>query len=71
MEINILIDKEYKNEIKASWLKNVARQVQAAENVSEKSEMGLKITGDEEIHKLNLKYLDEDRSNGRIVFPDE
>ncbi len=69
MEINILIDKEYKSGIKAAWLKNVARQVQAAENVSEKSEMGLKITGDEEIHKLNLQYLDEDRPTDVLSFP--
>ena len=69
MEINILIDKEYKNKVKSTWLKNVARQVQKAENVSEKSEMGLKITGDEEIHKLNLKYLDEDRPTDVLSFP--
>ena len=69
MEINILIDKEYKNKIKSTWLKNFARQVQKAENVSEKSEMGLKITGDEEIHKLNLQYLDEDRPTDVLSFP--
>ena len=69
MEINILIDKEYKNEIRAAWLKNIARQVQKAENVGEKSEMGLKIAGDEEIHKLNLKYLDEDRPTDVLSFP--
>ena len=69
MEINILIDKEYKNKVKSTWLKNVARQVQKAENVSEKSEMGLKITGDEEIHKLNRQYLDEDRPTDVLSFP--
>jgi len=69
MEINILIDKEYKNKVKSTWLKNVARQVQKAENVSEKSEMGLKITGDEEIHRLNLIYLDEDRPTDVLSFP--
>ena len=69
MEINILIDKEYKSGIKAAWLKNIARQVQKAENVSEKSEMGLKITGDEEIHRLNLQYLDEDRPTDVLSFP--
>ena len=69
MEINIVIDKEYKPKIKSAWLKNVARLVQKAENVSEKSEMGLVITGDEEIHKLNLKYLDEDRPTDVLSFP--
>ena len=69
MEINILIDKEYKNKIKSAWLKNIARLVQKAENVCEKSEMGLVITGDEEIHQLNLKYLDEDRPTDVLSFP--
>jgi probable rRNA maturation factor len=31
--------------------------------------MGLKITGDEEIHKLNLQYLDEDRPTDVLSFP--
>jgi len=69
MEINIQIGKEYKNEIKTAWLKNIIRLVQTAENVSAKSEMGLVITGDEEIHKLNLKYLDEDRPTDVLSFP--
>ena len=69
MEINIQIEKEYKNKIKTAWLKNIVRLVQKAENVSEKSEMGLVITGDEEIHKLNLKYLDEDRPTDVLSFP--
>jgi probable rRNA maturation factor len=69
MEINIQIGKEYKNEIKAAWLKNIVRLAQKAENVSDKSEMGLVITGDEEIHKLNLKYLDEDRPTDVLSFP--
>ena len=69
MEINIQIDKEYKSGIKAARLKNIIRQVQKAEKVSEKSEIGLVITGDEEIHKLNLKYLDEDRPTDVLSFP--
>jgi probable rRNA maturation factor len=69
MEINIQIGKEYKEEIKAAWLKNIIRLVQKAENVSAKSEMGLVITGDEDIHKLNLKYLDEDRPTDVLSFP--
>jgi len=31
--------------------------------------MGLKITGDEEIHKLNLQYLDEARPTDVLSFP--
>jgi probable rRNA maturation factor len=69
MEINVLIDAEFKKQVKSGWLKNIARQVQAAENVSAKSEMGLVITGDEKIHELNLKYLEEDRPTDVLSFP--
>ena len=58
MEINALIDIEYKKQVKSVWLKKIARQIQVAEKVSVKSEMGLVITGDEKIHELNLKYLE-------------
>ena len=69
MEINILIDKEYKKQVKSAWLKNIARLIQKAENVSVKSEMGLVITGDEKIQELNLKYLEEDRPTDVLSFP--
>lgn len=69
MEINILIDKEFKKQVKSTWLKNIVRQILNAENVSVKSEMGLVITGDEKIHGLNLKYLKEDRPTDVLSFP--
>jgi probable rRNA maturation factor len=69
MEINALIDIEYKKQVKSVWLKKIARQIQVAEKVSVKSEMGLVITGDEKIHELNLKYLEEDRPTDVLSFP--
>jgi probable rRNA maturation factor len=69
MEINVLIDKEFKKQVKSAWLKNLARQIQTAEKVSMKSEMTLVITGDEKIHELNLKYLSEDRPTDVLSFP--
>ena len=69
MEINILIDKEFKKQAKSGWLKNSARQIQTAEKVSVKSEMTIVITGDEKIHELNLKYLEEDRPTDVLSFP--
>jgi probable rRNA maturation factor len=69
MEINVLIDKKYKQQVKSIWLKNIARQIQIAEKVSVKSEMTLVITDDEKIHELNLKYLQEDRSTDVLSFP--
>jgi probable rRNA maturation factor len=69
MEINVLVDKEFKKQVKSIWLKNLARQIQSAEKVNAKSEMTLVITGDEKIHELNLKYLDEDRPTDVLSFP--
>jgi probable rRNA maturation factor len=69
MEINVLIDKEYKKQVKSGWLKNLVRQIQTAEKVSVKSEMTIVITGDAKIHELNLKYLAEDRPTDVLSFP--
>jgi len=69
MEINVLIDKEYKKQVKSIWLKNIAMQIQIAEKVSIKSEMTLVITGDAKIHELNLKYLAENRPTDVLSFP--
>jgi len=69
MEINILIDQEFKKQVKSTWLKNIVRQILKAENVGVKSEVGLVITGNEKIHELNLKYLEEDRPTDVLSFP--
>jgi probable rRNA maturation factor len=69
MEINVLIDKDFKRQVKSIWLKKLARQIQIAEKVNAKSEMTLVITGDEKIHELNLKYLAEDRPTDVLSFP--
>ena len=69
MEINVLIDKEFKSKVKATWLKSIIRQIQNAENINVNSEMGLVITGDEKIQEFNLKYLDEDRPTDVLSFP--
>ena len=68
MEINVLINKEYKRKIKVIWLKNVIRQILKAEKVGVNSEVELVITGDEKVHKLNKQYLDEDRTTDVISF---
>ena len=70
MEINISIDKEFKKYLKSIWLRKIAKIVIAAKNVgTTKLEMSLVITGDEQIHELNLKYLDEDRPTDVLSFP--
>jgi len=69
MEISILIDKEFKNQVKAIWLKSIVRQALNAEKVGVNAEVELVITGDEKIHELKLKYLDEDRPTDVLSFP--
>ena len=70
MEINISIDKEFKKYVKSIWLRKIAKIVIAAENIgTNKLEMSLVITGDEQIHELNLKYLKEDRPTDVLSFP--
>lgn len=70
MEINISIDKEFKKYIKSIWLRKIAKIVIEAENIGTiKLEMSLVITGDEQIHELNLKYLAEDRPTDVLSFP--
>lgn len=68
MEINILIEKEFKKYIKSSWLKSIIRQVLDAENVAVKSEIGLLITNNRKIQELNLQYLEEDRPTDVLSF---
>jgi len=70
MEINISIDKEFKKYIQSIWLRKIVKIVIAAENVgTTRLEMSLVITGDEQIHQLNLKYLEEDRPTDVLSFP--
>ena len=66
MEINVLIDKAYKKQVKSGWLKNLVRQIQTAEKVSVKSEMAIVITGDEKIHEQNQRLIDALNDNDSI-----
>jgi probable rRNA maturation factor len=69
MEINILIDEEFKDQLKSAWLKNIMRQILQAEKIVAKSEVSLVLTGDEKIHALNKQYLEEDRTTDVLSFP--
>lgn len=69
MEINISIDKEFKKQVKSARLKKIIPLILAAEETGGDAELGLVITGDEQLHELNLKYLDEDRPTDVLSFP--
>jgi probable rRNA maturation factor len=69
VEINVLIDSEFKQKITAIWLKKVARQVLIAENAKPTVELDLVITGQEKIRELNRLYLEEDAPTDVLSFP--
>ena len=68
VEINVLIDSEFKHKITAIWLKKVARQVLIAENTKPTVELDLVITGQEKIRELNRLYLEEDAPTDVLSF---
>ena len=69
MEINALIDEEFREHIDIDWLKNLARDVLGLENASPEVELGLVITSQERVRELNRRYLGKDTPTDVIAFP--
>jgi probable rRNA maturation factor len=69
VEINVLIDSEFKQKITAVWLKKIASQVLIAENEKSTVELDLVITGQGKIRELNRRYLQEDAPTDVLSFP--
>ena len=69
MKINIRIENPYKKLVSPLWLRNVARLALQAENAGHNAEMGLVITSDAPVHRLNRDYLEEDRPTDVLSFP--
>ena len=68
MEINILIYEEYKEQVDTGWLESVAEQALSAEKVCPRAEMGLVITGPEQVRELNRDYRDVDEPTDVLAF---
>jgi len=68
MEINVLIDEDFRAHLEAGWLAEVARQVLIAEQASPNAELSLVITGQEGVRQLNRDYLNRDRPTDVIAF---
>jgi probable rRNA maturation factor len=70
MDIDILIDKEFKNKPPVEeWFKKVVFTALTAEQADPSTQVSLFITGQEKVHQLNLEYLGEDRPTDVLSFP--
>jgi probable rRNA maturation factor len=69
MEITMRIGRGYGRRVKTDWLKKLAEKVLAAEKVGQAAEVSIFITGQEQIHKLNRQFLEEDRPTDVLSFP--
>ena len=68
MEINVLVDEGFKECLGVSWLQSVAEQVLVAQDVGFQTELGLVITSQERVQRLNRDYLGKDRPTDVLAF---
>ena len=67
-EINIYIEPEFRSSIKRTWLKAIAAKVLDALELSAQAEIGLVITNDNEIQRLNKLYRGIDKPTDVLSF---
>lgn len=68
MEIGVLIDEEFAPNLDAAWLEDVMAKVLSMEEAPDSIEVGLLITSQEEIERLNKTYLGEDHPTDVLSF---
>ena len=68
MEINILIDQQFKGNIDVEWLQNVATQVLIAQYTETTVEMGILITSQDKVRQLNRAYRNLDEPTDVLAF---
>jgi probable rRNA maturation factor len=68
MEINILIEEEYKGKITRTWLSEIARKVLTAEKTGDSVELGILLTDQRKIQELNRKYRNIDKPTDVLSF---
>ncbi len=67
-EINIFIEPEFRASVKKIWLKKLASKILQELSLSTPSEIGIVITNDKEIHRLNKAYRNKDRPTDVLSF---
>ncbi len=68
MEINVLIDDEFKASIDAGWLQSIAEKVLVAQGTSSNAELGVVIAGEKRVRQLNRSYLGKDEPTDVLAF---
>ena len=67
-EINVSVEHKLNVSLQEGWLKSIALKVLEAEGIVSPAEMGLVITDDEAIQKLNRIYRGEDKPTDVLAF---
>jgi probable rRNA maturation factor len=68
MEINIIVEDEFKKKVTKRRLKGIVKSVLTAEKQGNKIELGVMITSQEKIHELNRTYRNVDRPTDVLSF---
>jgi len=68
MEINILIEEGFEENLGASWLQGIAEQALVTQDIGSGLELGLVITGQEKVRQLNRSYLGKDEPTDVLSF---
>jgi probable rRNA maturation factor len=68
-QINIKVDPPFTPLIDKEWLKGLVVAVLSRQGVKPPVELGVVVTGDEEIRELNVKYLGRDYVTDVLAFP--
>ena len=68
MDINVLIDEGFEEQIDINWLQGIAGRVLVAQSADSNTELGLVIVGQEKIRELNSKYLGKNEPTDVIAF---
>ncbi len=68
MEVNVLIDQEFKSALKKTWLKEIVKETLKREGIDKRVEVGLVITTQERIRQLNRQYRGRDEPTDVLAF---
>jgi probable rRNA maturation factor len=67
-EINVSIEQKLKISLEEEWLRRIALRTLEAEDIASPAEMGLVITDNKTVQKLNRTYRGEDQPTDVLAF---